>query len=178
VKYFYTLDGTEPTLKSNQYLEPLRINKSSELKMIATMEGWIDSEVVVHPLLKLGIKPDRVILETMPDPKFSGRLDSTLVDGRSGSLDRSDKEYLGFTTQDFQALFQMDKPQKLSQVTMSFLEDIDKGVMAPEYMEIWGGVDKNNLKKLGIVKTDPPEFKKPAAKKLLRVDFPQELLML
>ncbi len=88
VKYYYTLDGTEPTSKANQYSEPFQMNHSGEIKIKATMEGWMDSKVATFPLLKLGIKPDRVILETKPHPKYSGKMDSTLVDGKSGSLDR------------------------------------------------------------------------------------------
>ncbi len=70
------------------------------------MEGWMDSKVASFPLLKLGIKPDRAILETKPDPKYSGKLDSTLVDGKSGGLNVEEKAYLGFINQNFQVLFQ------------------------------------------------------------------------
>ena len=149
VKYYYTLDGTEPTSKANLYKDPFRITQSGEFKIKATMEGWADSKVVTFPLFKLGIKPDRVILETKPHPKYSAKLDSTLVDGKSGGLDRGDKQYLGFINQDFQVLYQLDNPTKLSRLSLSFLEDVGKGVLAPEYIEVWGGEDKNNLTKLG-----------------------------
>ena len=65
-------------------------------------------------------------------------MDSTLVDGKSGSLDRSDKEYLGFINHDCQVLFQFNNPEKLSQLTLSFLEDVGQGVFAPEYSRSLG----------------------------------------
>lgn len=174
VKYYYTLDGTEPTAKSNLYTEPFQIKETGEFKIKATMEGWMDSKVATFPLLRLGVKPDRIILETKPDPKHSGKLDSTLVDGKSGGLNRDDKEYLGFIAKDLQVLFQMDEPKKLSQVTLSILEDVGKGILAPEYVEVWGGADKNNLVKLGRMVSVPPQGKRPATKKLIIVNFPEQ----
>ena len=133
----------------------------------------MDSKVATFPLLKLGIKPEKVVLETKPDPKYSGKPDSTLVDGKSGSLNRGDKEYLGFVNQNFQALFQLEKNQKISQLTLSFLEDVEKGILAPEYVEVFGGEDKNNLIKLGRITTVFPLAKRPAAKDILQINFPE-----
>ena len=174
VKYYYTLDGTEPTSKANLYTEPFQVNQSSELKIKATMDGWKDSKVATFPVMKLGIKPDRVILETKPHPKYSAKLDSTLVDGKSGSLDREDKEYLGFVNRDHEVLFQLDNPKKLSQLTLSFLEDVGNGVLAPEYVEIWGGENKNNLTKLGRIVSVLPKDKRPAAKGIIKINFPAQ----
>jgi len=174
VKYYYTLDGTDPSSKTNLYKEPFQITRSGELKIVATMNGWIDSKVVTFPLLKLGAKPDRITLETKPDPKYSGKMDSTLVDGKSGSLNRGDKEYLGFSNQNFQVLFQMDKAKTMSGLALSFLEDVENGVLPPVLVELWGGEDKNRLTKLGEVKTDPPLETRAAAKRVLKIDFPQQ----
>lgn len=173
VKYYYTLDGTEPTAKANLYAEPIQIQQTGEFKIKASMEGWADSKVATFPMLKLGARPGNIILETRPDPKHSGKLDSTLVDGKSGGLNRDDKEYLGFISKDHQVLFQFDVPTKLTQVTLSILEDVDKGVLAPESIEVWGGEDKNNMIKLGRVVSALPQSKKPASKKLITVNFPE-----
>jgi uncharacterized membrane protein len=174
VKYFYTLDGAEPTTQAKLYTEPFQIGQTSVLKIKATMDGWVDSKVATFPLLKLGVKSDRVILETKPDPKYSGKLDSTLVDGKAGSLNREDKAYLGFIDKDFQALFQMGKAEKLSQLTISVLEDVERGVMTPELIEVWGGEDKDHLIKLGSVRSAPPQQKRSAAKSLVMIKFPEQ----
>jgi len=174
VKYYYTLDGSEPTSKANLYSEPFQVKQTGEFKVKATMEGWMDSKVAVFPLLKVGVKPDRVILETKPDPKHAGKQDTTLVDGKSGGLNRDEKEYLGFVNKDYQALFQFDNPRKLSQVTLSFLEDVESGVLSPEYIEVWGGDDKNKMTKLGKISSSPLPEKRPAAKMLTTINFPQQ----
>ena len=56
VKYYYTLDGTEPTSKANQYTEPFQMNHSGEIKIKATMEGWMDSKVATFPVAEAGNK--------------------------------------------------------------------------------------------------------------------------
>ena len=176
VKYYYTLDGSEPTSSSTLYTEPFQVKTSSEFKVKATMEGWIDSKVSSYLLLRVGIKPDRVTLETKPDPKHAGKMDTTLVDGKSGGLNFNEKEYLGFVNKDQQVLFQLDSPRTLSQVTVSFLEEAEKGALAPEYVEVWGGNDKDKMVKLAKVSSAPTKEKKPIAKGMIIVNFPEQSL--
>ena len=99
-------------------------------------------------------------------------MDSTLVDGKSASPDRSDKEYLGFINHDCQVLFQFNNPEKLSQLTVSFLEDAERGVFAPRLLEVWGGENKNNLTKLGSVVSVLPKKVTPSTKNIIKVNFP------
>ena len=172
VKYYYTLDGTEPTTTSTLYAEPFVVKQSGEFRVKATMSGWKDSKVATFPLMKLGISPHLVILETKPDPKHSGKLDSTLVDGQAGGLNRGDKEYLGFINRDPQVLFQLNSPEEISQLTVSYLEDVKNGVVAPEYVEVWGGADKNNMTRLARVVSTLPSVERPAAKCIIRLSFP------
>lgn len=174
VKYYYTLDGSEPTPDAKEYKGPLQINQSTLLKVKAAMDGWEDSEVATYSLLKLGVKPDAITLENKPDTRQKGRLDSMLMDNKSGSLYRYDNEYLGFQGQGMLASFQFSTPRALSQLTLSYLEDVENGMMPPEYIEVWGGTGKNNLKKLGTAKADYPEQKRAAAKYLLMVNFEKQ----
>lgn len=172
VKYYYTMDGSDPSANANLYSEPFQIKQSCELKIIATMEGWIDSKVASFPFLKLGKKTFGIILETKPDPKFAGKLDTTLVDGKSGTLNRAN-EYLGFVRENLQMLFQMENPEKLSQFAISLLEDPEKGVFLPKLLEVWGGMDKDKLFKMGEAQTDALLESRPAAKRVIRINFPE-----
>ena len=174
VKYFYTLDGTEPTSKSNLYGAAFRIDQSAELKIIAMKEGWIDSKVVTFPLMKLGITADRIVLETKPDPKLSAKKDTVLFDRRPGSLDRGDKAYLAFVNQDLQMEFHLSNPSSVSQISLSFLEDADQGILAPEFMEAWGGETMSNLIKLGRQDIISPKGKPSAAKRIVALKFPEK----
>lgn len=44
-KIYYTLDGSEPTVNSRLYTEPIRFERSYELKAIAVNEGWENSSI-------------------------------------------------------------------------------------------------------------------------------------
>ncbi|HEX6226210.1 MAG TPA: FN3 associated domain-containing protein [Chryseolinea sp.] len=171
VIYYYTLDGTIPTSRSIQYKEPFEVQETGSLKIIATMKGWVDSKVATHELLKVGKRLDVVKVEAKPDPKLSAKGDSVLVDGKPGSLDRGDKAYLAFVIDDFDALLQANSPVNVTQVTLSFLQDVDQGVLAPEYVEVWGGSEKNKLKSLGKVSVRATEGK-AAQKRIITLRFP------
>jgi len=101
-------------------------------------------------------------------------MDTTLVDGKSGGFNKDEKSYLGYLNKNFQALFEMNGQEKLSQLSISFFEDVERGVFTPELIEVWGGNDKNNLKKLGEAKNVLPGNKKPSTKGLIRIRFPEQ----
>jgi hypothetical protein len=171
VKYYYTLDGTEPTREARLYTAPLEVSRSSVLKIMATMDGWIDSKVAVFPLLKIGAKPVRIIVEGKPNAKYDPKLDSILIDGKLGGVSRTAKEYVGITKPNVRLLIELDKPKELSQVAVSFLEDIEKGAFPPEYIEVWAGEEKNSLQKIAMVKAALPSEKRSPFKDLLVLNF-------
>ena len=176
VKYYYTLDGSEPDAKATVYAGPFQVDKSCEFKIIATMDGWTDSKVASFQLLKIGLKPDRITFETKPHAKHAAKLDTTFFDGNAGGLDRNDKAYIGFSDRNVRLLFQFDTPRVLSQVAVSFLADIEKGIFPPDDVEVWGGSDRNNLKIVATIKGAVPEVKKSALKGLRIINFPEQRL--
>jgi len=174
VKYYYTLDGTEPTASATAYAEPFRISQSGELRVRATMTGWKDSKVVMSPLMKLGLRPPVITLETKPDRKYSGKLDSALVDGKAGGFSRTDREYLGYLDQDLQVLFEMKEPTAIAQLALSLLEDIGNGVFLPGHIEVWTGNDKNHMTRATSFDNAAPVKDTPTARRVVTLSFTAE----
>jgi uncharacterized membrane protein len=172
VNYYYTLDGSTPTPSSARYTEPVRVTETASLKIIATMEGWADSKVSTYQLLQVGLAPDVINLQTKADPKLSAESDSVLIDGKPGSLDRGDKAYLAFVRQDFDLRFKTKAPFSMSQISVSFLQDVNQGVFAPQYIEIWGGLNQDKLASLGKISVPPAEGT-TAEKGLVTITFPK-----
>lgn len=172
VKYYYSLDGSEPTQESNLYTAPFRVEQSGELKIKATMAGWKDSDVMMFPLMKLSAARPIVTLESKPDPKYAGKLDSTLVDGISGDINRGDKAYLGFIDQDMQVLFEFTHPKEISTVTLSLLEDVANGVFLPGELEVWTGSDRNTLSRVQSLQRTPPQEETTSVKRIVVLTFP------
>ena len=151
VKYYYTLDGSNPTVQSSHYTEPLKVSQTTTLKIISTMSGWVDSDVSTHHLVKVGKTASVAQFQTKPDLKLSAKSDSVLFDGHPGSLDRNDKAYLVFPTHDFDVIFQTTAAIKLSQISLSFLQDVDHGIFSPEEIEVWGGLERAEMENLGKI---------------------------
>lgn len=49
---YYTLDGSEPTIDSTQYTEPISLTEDVVIKAIAVRDGWYDSEIAVGEYYK------------------------------------------------------------------------------------------------------------------------------
>jgi hypothetical protein len=89
-------------------------------------------------------------------------------------MDRYDGEYVGYEGRDLQMSFQFQNLQELSQVTLSYLEDGENGIMPPLFIEIWGGTGNSDLKKLSVVKAQMPIAKGKASKRLLIAQFDKQ----
>jgi uncharacterized membrane protein len=172
VKYYYTLDGSSPTVQSSLYTEPLQVDQTATLRIISTMSGWVASDVATHHLVKVGKTASIIQFQKKPDLKLSAKSDSVLFDGHPGSPDRNDKAYLVFTTHDFDAIFQTKAAVKLSQISLSFLQDVDQGIFPPDGIEVWGGLERNQMASLGVFSQSEMQIKS-AEKGLVIINFPQ-----
>ena len=65
---YYTIDGKDPTIESNQYLNPIPIDKCMTLKAIAAIEGLRESSIV-----------EKTYIVKVEDPVFSIK-DKSMVD--------------------------------------------------------------------------------------------------
>jgi uncharacterized membrane protein/mono/diheme cytochrome c family protein len=172
VNYYYTLDGSQPGKNSTRYTGPIPVRESAQLRMIAGMEGWKDSKPVLLQLLHLGVAPDKVILETAPDANYRDRLDTTLFDGIAGPVAHDEGKYLGFKGTDMRARLAFAAPRVFSKVTLSYLEAVNKAVLPPASIEVWGGEKENGLRRLGTIQTDYPAKDRPAARHLVTLALP------
>jgi hypothetical protein len=144
--------------------------------MIASMEGWKDSKPAEARLLHLAVRPGNVTLETAPDSSYRDRLDTTLVDGIAGTTAHDEGKYLGFNGTDMRARFDFATPRVLSKLSVSYLEAVNKAVMPPQSIEVWGGENEQALRRLGTVQTDFPAKDRPAARHIVTLALPPEPL--
>ncbi len=172
VDYYYTLDGSEPGKHSTRYTGPISVGESARLRLIASMEGWKDSKPAEARLLHLAVRPAQVTLETAPDSAYRDRLDTTLIDGIAGTTAHDEGKYLGFNGTDLRARFAFATPRVLSKVSVSYLEAVNKAVMPPQSIEVWGGEKEGQLRRLGTVQTDFPAKDRPAARHIVTLALP------
>jgi Chitobiase/beta-hexosaminidase C-terminal domain/Planctomycete cytochrome C len=149
VKIHYTIDGTEPdsTTKSI-YTKPIISKGATNLKAIATKEGWLASRKINYYFFKSTHTPDSVYLLNLPNPKYAKTGYKALIDLKKGTADNTDMGWLGFRETSFSTIFEFKESKSLKDVTVSFLKKIDSYIMPPATIEIWAGDTKNDLKLL------------------------------
>jgi uncharacterized membrane protein len=156
VSYYYTLDGSVPDKNSTRYIKPFEVTNSCNLQVIATMAGWKDSPVAKFQFIKIGIRPDQYIFTSKPDKDLSALSDSVLFDGKSGSEDFYDRAYLNFVQRDLRLEANFIKPQLIREISISYLLNPESGIVAPKSVEIWGGITKDQQKRLGVLTIAQP----------------------
>jgi len=151
----YTLDGNDPdSIRSPKYQPGIRIDSNLTVKVKAFKQGWISSEVAIYHFYKKRYVPDSVQLLTTPGKDYRGNLHLTLNDNVRSDVDQRSGKWVGFEKNRFEALLRFDKPVKMTSITLGTLEDTRAWIFPPEYVQVWGGDNANNLR---LIKTCIPE---------------------
>lgn len=163
VTIHYTTDGSDPdSIQSPIYSSNTTLDKYTKLKARAFKKGWLKSDSIVAIFYKNTFKPDSILSLLPLDSTYIGKGAKTLINGELGEMDFKSGKWLGFRTNKMEMLLAYDKEVKISGITLSALVDIGSFLMPPLYIEIWGGLDKNNLVKLGRVTPEQPKSSVPA----------------
>lgn len=120
---YYTIDETDPDLNSTIYTQPILLENSTEIKAMATMEKWEQSEIISKSFLKSSLLP--LIFEITPSPneKYKAFGDSTLVNSIKGSEQFADGQWLGFSGKDISIVLDLGKVIEINKVSFGNLQD-------------------------------------------------------
>jgi hypothetical protein len=157
VEIRYTLDGTPPdSLKSNLYTQPISLNTFTNIKLLATKEGWLSSKEVEYNFFKSGIRAQSAILNLKPDVKYPGNGGNSLIDLKQGDMsNQKEPNWLGFRENNFESTISFKPNQVFKEVTISYLQKDNGYIMPPEWIEIWISKDKKPFKLLKKIKPSP-----------------------
>lgn len=141
----FTLDGSEPSASSMLYKRPIKIKKTSQLKVKAFKPGFLASETVHTDLIKLGHKIES--LEITPDPSksYPGNGGATLIDRASGSLNFRDGNWLGYNSGPITVTIDLGKSITVGEVTLSTLTSSGSWIMPPSKIESFYSQDGKNF---------------------------------
>ena len=118
----YTLDGSEPTPASPMYTGPLLLSESATVRALAVKNGH---QSILTPAVRFrritGIKS--VEMKQEPSPQYTGHGVLTLVDGRGGSVQHTDGEWLGFEGNDLDVLVDLGESRTIRNIAVGFLSD-------------------------------------------------------
>jgi uncharacterized membrane protein len=169
----YTLDGTEPdSVKSPLYKDSIPLTTTTRLIARAFKKGWYGSPPAEAIYIKKGIKPDSIILETQPDPKFKGT-GKLLSDGDIGDMNFGNGQWLGYRKSKASFIIYFKQARPVREILVSLLKSTGQYVFPPSVLEVWGGSEKNRLKLLGKLKPSMPSKDDPATLMPLQIKFPE-----
>lgn len=133
---YYTLNGEEPTLKSNVCKGPVLIQKNfTVLKAKAIGEGFLPSETTEVTFIKDGL-PIMSIEYTSPDKKYPGNGVNALADNQGGHTDLAADTWLGYYCDTVNVLINLRKKQRVGAVLISFLQNESSWIFLPEKITI------------------------------------------
>lgn len=121
---YYTLDGTEPTEKSQKYTEVVKINEPCILRTVAIHPNG-KSHVTTDTISfsKSSMKPITMLQPINKQYRYAG--ESVLVDGLNGNMNYKTGRWLGFYKNDLEAVIDLKEATEVSSFTMRSL--VEKG---------------------------------------------------
>ena len=154
----YTIDGTDPdSLNSPVYTDPIPVDSYLVLKARAFKSEWLGSDLLVQTFFRSGLPIDTAFLNTAPHDDYPGRGVNTLFDGQKGKAGsfRSSPMWLGYRGQPFDMDVYLPN-REVSHVTLSYALNTGAYIMPPLWVEVWGGDNRNQMRKLERVVIDQP----------------------
>jgi len=118
----FTIDGSNPTNYSDQYIQPLSIAKTTTIKTALFIDGKMAGKVSektfnFHKALGKSVRYNIPYKQ-----KYSGNGAITLVDGLTGTLSHSDGYWQGWEGENLDVVIDLGKPQSIKNISLSFLE--------------------------------------------------------
>ena len=150
----YTLDDTEPdSVTSPVYTQPLPVKAYLNIKAKAYKEGWIGSDSKNFLIYTKGIKPAKGQILTKVNERYKGEGFNTLINSKLGPIGNlPNPNWLGFQDDPFEAIFDFEKPQKISTLILSYGLSIPQHVFPPVEVRVYTGENAQNLKVVKNVK--------------------------
>jgi uncharacterized membrane protein/mono/diheme cytochrome c family protein len=155
----YTTDGTNPdSVNSTIYKDSVSLTKKAIFKARAFKNGWLGSDSIVATFFQNTFRADSIRALTPLDSMYKGAVGAkTLINGEKGDLNFRNGQWLGFRRNRMEMLLHYGAPILVSSVTLSSIVDIGGYIMPPAAVEVWGGDNEKNLKKLAHISPAQPD---------------------
>ncbi|MHC0443217.1 glycoside hydrolase family 20 protein [Flavobacterium sp. 3-210] len=141
---YYTLDGLEPTLKSEKYKESIIIRGSLTVKAAVISENY-KSKIFTKKFdfNKATSKP--IVLKNEPVDRYRFNGGKTLVDGRTGTTAFSTGDWIALYKDDFEATIDLRSVQQITEVSLNTFTSPNDWIFGPRQFQVFISKDGINF---------------------------------
>ncbi|MEQ8245350.1 GH92 family glycosyl hydrolase [Fulvivirga sp.] len=155
---YFTLDGSTPTAQSDSYSDPIILNKTATIKMLAIVEGQTPSKEAVSKFIKVDSKRT-VTYKNKYNTQYAGGGENGLIDYIRGGDDFRTGAWQGWQGQDVELVIDLNVEQNIKTISAGFLQDIKSWIWMPKKVTYSVSNDGKNFKEVATItgKTDDHE---------------------
>lgn len=147
----YTSDGSNPSLNSNSYQNPIAITKSQTIKAAYFENGEQKSATIEQSFFINKATGKKISLQNQPSESYAANGAFTLVDGVIGDRQKFGRDWLGFSGKDMVAIIDLGKVEVINKVSISSLANEGSWIYFPKNIEFLLSDDGVNFKSLKSV---------------------------
>lgn len=169
----YTLDGSMPdSINSKVYNKPFSIDSSVVVKAKAYKEGWHASGIAEGSFLRAGLKINAIELLSQPDSNYNPGNTAVLHDEIFGNpVNVASNKWFGYYKNKASILLSLSSPTPVRQVWIAVAKNPFSRMFPPERVEVWGSLDKNNMKLLGWTTPEMPSDYRPTGMSYIKTSL-------
>ncbi len=146
---YYTLDGSEPSVKSLRYRGNISVDKPATLKARAFRNEKAIGTILEIPNLLNKANNAKIAYTNKYNASYNGGGDSALIDNRYAMHRGDDKAWQGFEKEDMNLTIQLAENQPVSTVDLRFFQhEAITSVMLPLAVSIEVSTDGENFSKV------------------------------
>ncbi|MBT3242881.1 MAG: glycoside hydrolase family 92 protein [Bacteroidetes bacterium] len=150
---YYTLDGSEPTKETKQYLGPITICESTTLNARIYRDGFPPSLVTTLKFTKR-VKGRTITIGTAYHDNYKAGGDQALIDGYRGSYNFRNSSWQGYEAHDLDATVDLGSVQRVKSITLGCFQDIDSWIFYPVVIQYEVSVNGKKWETIQTIKND------------------------
>ncbi len=171
---YYTTDGSQPTLQSRKYTNPVRIDSSLVLKAVTVVNGNVMSLIPAQQAFVLHKAIGRNVVYANPVSQYYlADGPNSLTDGVRGTTTVG-KYWHGFSGKDLIATIDLGEEQNIHSLALGCLQAYRDWIMLPQWVKFEVSSDGKNFTEVKTVSNDVSVNEQAAVIKDFTARFPQQ----
>lgn len=148
---YYTLDGTEPTLQSNRYMQPIPINQTATLKTSVAVDDQIKGvqaarqDFVIHKAIGSTVSYANPISKY-----YQANGPNSLTDGVRGTFSLG-KYWLGISEKDLVATIDLGAIKTIQSISLGCLQKYNDWIFLPQSVRFEVSMDGSNFQEIQTI---------------------------